>query len=197
MSRAQMLRKAAELRRQHRRPAWKTAVWSVVGSLLVASVGAGSALLGARAGAHASIETARMQLAEQRAKEDRDRRSKVYADYLSAAVAFSLATHRVFDRWAEQAKAANGKKFVPDKAVLTSYYAARSAYQNQVNQLSIYGSDAAWAAHRKLAAVLPPAIESYDVEPVDSDQFLAAYRGFLDVFCMEVPANPRKGCTEP
>ena len=41
------------------------------------------------------------------------------------------------------------------------------------------------------------AVGSYDVEPVNPDLFLEAYRGFRDAFCMEAPANPRKGCKDP
>jgi hypothetical protein len=202
VSRAQLMRTQAALRRnpptagRETSRVLRTVIWSAVGSLIVAGIGAGSALLGAQISSDAAAETTRQQLLEARAKDAREKRSQVYAAYLAAANDYSVKTHRMFERFKEQAVAAKGKSFKPDPAVLNPYYAARSAYQHQVNQVYVYGSDEAWKAHRIVAAALPPSLGDLELEVVDSDEFLVAYQGFQSVFCKEASAVPRVGCDD-
>jgi hypothetical protein len=81
--------------------------------------------------------------------------------------------------------------------------AAEKVYYAQVDQVFVYGSDEAWAAHLKLQSMLPlgsaiafegdwPAIK-FVARPVKPGYDLA-YLDFQRVFCTEAAAEPRPGC---
>ncbi|MGY0389166.1 hypothetical protein ACWZJV_19545 [Nocardioides sp. WG-D5] len=163
--------------------------------LRIAVVAAVSALAGAAVGAGASIWIAHAQIDEQRATEARERKAQVYSDYLNAANNFSVAAGRLTEELKTSTQAERDK-LTPNTPIIKNYYDARSNYQDQVNRVYVYGSDEAWKRHRTMAGVLPPSLQSYDIEKVDSTKFLAAYQGFQEILCEEVPAQPRDGCKD-
>lgn len=162
----------------------------------VAAIAAISALAGAAVGAAASIWIAHVQIHEQRATEAREKKAQVYSDYLNAANNYSLATGRLAEELKKSTQAEPDKITVNTPAI-KNFFDARSNYQDQVNLVYVYGSDEAWKRHRKVAGVLPPSLDSHEANlEVDSTKFLAAYQGFQEVFCEEVPAQPRDGCKD-
>jgi len=72
---------------------------------------------------------------------------------------------------------------------LKDVFAARFAYQGAVNDLYVYGSDAAWKAHAAIAALLPTSLRSQEpeIKPINLD-------AFEGIECREVPETPRSGC---
>lgn len=161
----------------------------------IAFIAAVSALVGAAVGAVASIWIAHVQINEQRATEAREKKAQVYSDYLNAADNYSVATGRLTGELKKSTQA-DRDKITLNTPAIKNYLDARSTYQDQVNLVYVYGSDEAWKRHRKMAAVLPPSLQSPDIEVVDSTKFLAAYQGFQEIFCEEVPAQPRDGCKD-
>lgn len=161
----------------------------------IAAIAAISALVGAAVGAGASIWIAHVQIDEQRTTEAREKKARVYSDYLNAADNFSVATWRLTEELEKSAQAERDK-FTVNTPAIKKFVDARSKYQDQINLVYVYGSDEAWKRHRKMAGVLPPSLDSFEIEAVDSTKFLAAYQGFQEIFCEEVPAQPRDGCKD-
>lgn len=71
---------------------------------------------------------------------------------------------------------------------------ARGAYQDAVNLIYVYGSKAAWDAHRVMASTLPPSLGTLKFEDVDSGKFTKAYQAFQVVFCQELNPRDNNGC---
>ena len=81
---------------------------------------------------------------------------------------------------------------------MDAFERARYDYQGAINDVYVYGSEAAWEANRKVGRVLPAAlgnVENRVIARPDAEAFRAAYNDFLDVFCREAVAEPRTGCT--
>ncbi|MFF2842522.1 hypothetical protein [Paenarthrobacter sp. NPDC057981] len=161
----------------------------VLGVLLAGVLGAGSAVWGAQVSSEASYRIANAQLqvaAEQKAK---DQKESTYRSYLDAANSYRNAAVDLF----------GGTAPADAKTAWSSFMTARAKFQEQTNEIYVYGSNDAWEAHLKVAKTLPPALGdaslSFSATDVSSQPaFTAAYRGFLEVRCREVPAQVRSGC---
>lgn len=166
----------------------------VVAALIAAVIGGGAGVGGSYLGAHAAVQANDSLIRATQAQTTRDKRAAVYSAYLDAANNYADQDRRAFDLLTNElkgVKAGTGVEGPP-----ASFSAARFAYQGAINSLYVYGSDAAWTAHQEVAAVLPASLggDGFQVTRVDSSAFESAYRGFLRVFCGEVPAVPRSGC---
>jgi hypothetical protein len=166
--------------------------------LLVAALTGIVGLLGGALGSYASLQGTEKQIrAEadrqvlqakgQRIDEARKKRATVYAEYLDDANAYSVSVNAIID------DALSKSAKVPADDV-NKWMTARNKYQGGINQLYIYGSDAAWKAHELLASTMPSSLGKLTIAPIDQSKFLAAYRGFQQVMCREVPAEPRDDC---
>jgi hypothetical protein len=124
----------------------------------------------------------------------REKRAEVYFDYLKSADAYETDTANLLSSYAAGHK---NKNFQLPANLIQKFDDDRSAYQNQVNDLYVFGSDQAWIAHQRLAATLPTSL-SVEVAPLtihyDPLAFNNAYDGFLSVTCLEVSPEPRAGC---
>jgi hypothetical protein len=84
-----------------------------------------------------------------------------------------------------------------------NYLSTRLSFQTQIDQVTVFGSDQAIAAERRLSAVLPPTQgrpidtggELRKPPTPDPKNFAATYAGFQTVFCREASATPRSGCS--
>lgn len=78
------------------------------------------------------------------------------------------------------------------------WQSTRHAFQNALNNVWVYGSDAAAAQVGAVSAALPPSVGFPEPEQLtirfQSRDFASAYRQFQGLMCRELPAVPRKGC---
>lgn len=194
---------------------WRIAVWTIIGGLVAAviagTVGILSAQFGAettlkssrqqadaalatsRQQAETALETNRLQIAEGQAIVARDKRAKVYTDYLKAA-----GTYRDRSESTAQTVAVNdelGRPYSANAAALVEFNDARRAYQDQINQVAIYGSGDAWNEHLELAKAMPNPIGSVTVKRPDQERFSTYFRAFAAVFCKEVNPTASEACT--
>jgi hypothetical protein len=142
---------------------------------------------------------------EDREKESRERRAKIYADYLESArnyqveqVSLVFAELLVKTDESAAAHASPSKKLAAQKSLEVATRArleavakaakARAAFEKQADLVYVYGSDAAWKVQARIQDRLlrgPGAPSS-----VVGDDF----REFQAVFCHEASATPRNGC---
>jgi hypothetical protein len=153
---------------------------------------------GSNVAAETSLRTTRMQIdaeAQQKQREQREQRELSYRAYLDSANEYWQAARAIFGRPAPE---------TPQEiqAALTKFVTARSKFQGQVNEISVYGSDEAWSAHQKVAATLPKSLglpegKNFSAEEVaDEATFTTAYTNFLAVRCREVVQPSRRGCAD-
>jgi xanthosine utilization system XapX-like protein len=155
-------------------------------------------IVGAQIASDATREAALIQGEMTVASDHREKIGQVYAAYLDAANNYSVATEGVLDAFEGLDDVANQASEDPVVAQeLAAFEDARHAYQGAINDLYVYGSDVAWAAHTSVAVALPPAlgvVEGRSIERVDRAEFTSAYRDFQKAFCREATAEPREGC---
>jgi hypothetical protein len=183
-------------RNQH---AWvKPAALSSAITLLVAVI----AVWGTWSGTHFGAN-------EDREKESREKRSQIYADYLTAARTYVTAIRFIAAAEAAQkAFQAIGKTGAPTEdpakanaaatARVLKVEEARIAFEKQADLIYVYGSDDAWQAH----LTIEQAADDIDGDNNDGNVVrvagVAMSRGlsaFQAVFCREASATPRKGCS--
>lgn len=128
--------------------------------------------------------------------EVRSKRAEVYPAFLNAANNYFYATS---DLVAVLGKASKGKSYELPKSVnvdVSRYLNARNKFQDTINALYVYGSDAAWKAHSKVSATLPTSLglSAKRIFAPNEADFGAAYVAFEAVECHELPAIPRSGC---
>lgn len=166
--------------------------WTIAATATVTVV---SGLLGGWAGSALTVK----------ASVDAERRvrvGEVYADYLNAADSYYTAAadlDRAFDKLTPTKDGSASNPSVLQLPV-DAFEEARHDYQGAINDVYVYGSEAAWEANRKVAKVLPVALGSVakrDVPRPDPVAFGEAYADFLDVFCREATAEPRQDCESP
>jgi hypothetical protein len=171
--------------------------------LLIATLafiaGIGGSVIGGAYAYKSATSTETAQEAASRDAATQTRRGEVYLAYLDAANTYALASQKLSDDTKRIGKGTTAQENYDND--YGPWQTARSSYQGEVNQVYVYGSDAAWAAHQKVAATLPLALGPDNVGEftqalygVKWQQFNAAYDNFLSVFCKEVPAEPRSGC---
>lgn len=152
-----------------------------------------AAMWGASIGAEAAVKAAAMQNEAEDVRRSQDRRDIAYKDYLNAA-------NRYFYAWNSLATAE--KPVLVDTAAeyVVEFMTARTAYQSQVNEVFVYGSDDAWSAHQSIARTLPRSLAGSQLpDPAtmpDTKAFRAAFSAFLDVRCREVTALSRGSCSQ-
>ncbi|WP_344212207.1 hypothetical protein [Kribbella sancticallisti] len=153
---------------------------------------------------------------EERERESREKRSQIYADYLTAARSHAdqktSATYAQMNFHHEQKQvparvsanvSAARMTYLQAKADAArkvhqlewrEYLTTFTAYRKQVDLVYVYGSDAAWQAH----LTVDRAIGDDPDEPLSdaADDLLSAGLGQLQVvFCQEASATPRRGCS--
>lgn len=132
--------------------------------------------------------------------EVRAKRATVYPAYLDAARDYFYSTDRLAVDLEKMGKRGEVNNYKAPKAVaqeFTEFLNTRNKYQREINSLYVYGSDAAWYAHRQISRTLPQSLGNYGGESIPlprEGQFDAAYRAFQKVECHELPAVPRSGC---
>lgn len=152
-----------------------------------------AAMWGASIGADGALKATAMQNQAEDVRRSQDRRDVAYKDYLNAA-------NRYFYAWDSLTSA---PKPVPVDTVATKMaelLSARHEYQGQVNEVFVYGSDEAWAAHQNVSRTLPRAVAGSDIPDFTAGHpnnaaFGAAFNAFLDVRCREVTALSRSSCS--
>lgn len=165
---------------------WRGA-YAVISTLIAGAAGVGGSYLGA----HAVVQSSHDQIQAAAAQAVRDKRAAVYSEYLTTANAYSVQVGVVRDFVKRQPK---GFKPVGDREPFNTLLNTRYDYQGAINNVSVYGSDAAWQALLQVEAAFPPLFGGLVPGPVDGRAFKTAYNNFLTVFCQEVPAVPRAGC---
>lgn len=134
-----------------------------------------------------------MQNQAEDVRRSQDQRDVAYKEYLNAA-------NRYFYAWNSLATAK--KPVLVDSAAeyVVEFMSARTAYQSQVNEVFVYGSDDAWSAHQDMARTLPRSVAGSQLpDPAtvpDTKAFGAAFSAFLDVRCREVTALSRSSCPQ-
>lgn len=165
-------------------------ITGAVGALLAGAIGAGSAVIGATVSSDASLKIAQEQLQSAAQQKAREQREVTYREYLDAANEYHIVATNLYAKPAPN----------DVNAALTVFMSTRSKFQKHVNEVYVYGSDDAWAAHQTIAKALPPALggptgKHFNASQVsDEATFSAAYNGFLSVRCREVAAQARSGC---
>ncbi|MET9318271.1 hypothetical protein ABZX12_41200 [Kribbella sp. NPDC003505] len=140
--------------------------------------------------ADAALSGTRSQIDENRASAIRDRQSKVYAAYLNAAVAYRDRTYST----GQTVKANKGKPYSTNFVALAQYNEARRAFQDQANQVAIYGSTQAWDAHLLVAKAMPAPLKKGNVTGPDYEAFGVGYRKFVIVACVDVSGKTQQQC---
>ncbi|BCW58515.1 hypothetical protein [Arthrobacter sp. StoSoilB20] len=150
---------------------------------------------GSNTAAETSVKTTRMQIDAEAQQKQREQREHSYRAYLDSANEYWLAARAIFGKPAPETSQ-------EIQAAFTKFVTARSKFQGQVNEISVYGSDEAWSAHQKVAATLPKSLglpegKNFSAEEVaDEATFTTAYTNFLAVRCREVVQPSRSGCAD-
>lgn len=174
-------------------------------TVLVAALTLLSGYIGAKLGADTALEISRNEAKAESLQRSQEKRQKVYNGYLDAANQYSAATHRLSAVYRDSlGKLADGRNKANESMphlvdAQNKFNAARSAYQDAVNDVYVFGSDKAWQEHKEMASLLPQSLRSSEVllppPPVpDSEAFIKAYQGFNEVVCLEVAPVARAGC---
>jgi hypothetical protein len=167
----------------------------ILGTLVAALIAASSAFGGALLASKTTLDSIQQESKEQRAKETRDKVSQVYGDYLKAATTYRDRTEIAVREVAKQR--AEKKPYNANSVVLRQFNDARRTYQDQANQIAIYGTEAAWKAHEVIAKAMPPTLGVVYVDKrPDYVRFSNGYREFMAVFCTEAAATPKQGCSD-
>ncbi|MEU4390163.1 hypothetical protein [Kribbella sp. NPDC023855] len=192
------------------------AVAGILGAWITANAtksGADASLAGSRYGAESAQKTTQLQLAADQAKETRNQRAQVYAKYLTIVSKYYTGA-RLMREYAGTKRGVpgceNGETPICKQSLETmvqteiAFLDSRVAYQAQIDQLTVYGSEEAMKAHQVLAAMLPPTLGPAPSQielgtlslpgATDPKKFAAAYGAFQKVFCREAAAQPRSSC---
>jgi hypothetical protein len=162
----------------------------------VGLIGAGSAVFGVVAGALVSIFIANIQLDEGRHDDTREMRGEVYLEFMRASGEYGVQTTRLgdlMDTMTPEQKA----KLTLWSAPAKPWYEAREKFTDATNKVYIYGSDAALSIAIEVQDMFSLSTATGGVvidSNLDQDQYDAEIEKFRQVFCREVPADPRDGC---
>lgn len=193
------------------------AVLSVVGTMVAVYVGG-----------RITLNAQEDQFEEQRAAESRAKRAEVYEEFLRRANRYAYESYSFDEscsaRVVRGATRLLGKKRadlsenferkIPGaiETVLSRLFGrqispscnaselarASHTYQAAINEVYVYGSEAAIRAEGLVSRALPPSLSGLSgrltIRPVDETGFYSAYRRFQAVMCAEVPAEPRPTC---
>lgn len=171
-------------------PQWATALLAAVVSLLIAG---GSAAV--------ALSVSRSDAKRDQAKEIRERRTQVYADYLVKARAYTevqLDLNRA-SRIAEfesknTAAAASVAASAKEQALADKSRIAAAAFYMQADLVYVYGSDEAWNAHKGIESAVLPDYRPDAPALINPGRMDVAMQAFQSVFCREASPQPRSGC---
>lgn len=158
-------------------------VSAVGGSALMAAVSLASGLFGGWAGSALTVNAS--EKAEKRVQV-----GTVYAAYLDAANSYNNAA-------LDYARAQDAQPANQVQPPSPAFEHARYEYQGAINDVYVYGSEDAWKANLRFTKVLPVALGNFPDRKIyapNPTEFHMAYNQFLNVFCREAVAEPRKGC---
>lgn len=174
-------------------PQWATALLAAVVSLLVAG---GSAAV--------ALSVSRSDAERDQAKEIRERRTQVYAEYLVTARAYIEAAMdlsraaRVADlhrkKTATAASAPLATPSATEQALADQSRIAAAAFYRQADLVYVYGSDEAWTAHKGIEDAVLPDYRPNTTELTNPARVGVAIQAFQSVFCREASPKPRSGC---
>lgn len=178
---------------------------TAISTVLVAGLTLASGYIGAQVGANTALQVSRDETEAENLRRSQEKRQTVYQGYLEAANDFSAATHSLSRVYSDSVTKLAGGTIKANENMphlvqaQNTFNNARSAYQDAINDVYIFGSDEAWKAHKEMASVLPDSLYSTEVSfppptAPDSDSFISAYQGFNEVVCVEVAPVPRSGC---
>lgn len=171
-------------------------------SILAAIIAALAGFYGARMGAHAAVSSQELQIRASESERVQEQRANVYSRYLDAAQAFFWASVAVRSDIDQGSIAKRHGTFAASRGLvrdMEEFVTKRNEFQGAINDVYVYGSDAAWLAHQRLAATLPPSLGTRSLHipsaaELDQDRFAGAYSSFLAVLCQEAVPTPRQGC---
>ncbi|MEY9876625.1 type II secretory pathway pseudopilin PulG [Streptacidiphilus sp. MAP12-33] len=169
----------------------KVARLGLVAVLVAAVLAAGASLYTAWEQSKVQVQLQNAQAAADRAQSDRDKRTDVYGKFLQAANAYAAATDNLLAY--VDANCKPGSRCSPNFSTLET---TKAAFQGSINDVSVWGSNAAVKDEAAVAATLPPSMWSTDELDLKFNHpaFTQAYQAFLVMMCHELPADPRSGC---
>jgi hypothetical protein len=183
--------------------------FSVIATALVGIVGVVGTLAASCIQVDAQLQNQQAQFAEQRAKEERDKRATVYLGFLDKADLYANATESsraCFNR-AREAAGPDSRSFEigPEcSRTIGTLAPTRHGFQGARNQVYVYGTQAAEDQAGLIAGYLPPAIGGQPESGLpelgtkfnnfDRLEFRQLYQDFQVIICREVPAQPRTAC---
>lgn len=166
----------------------KMVIAGLVVALAGALIGGFFSYLGAWQQSRSQMAAQESQYREDRAREDREKRSDVYKGMLDSSNAFAVATDEI-------ATDCSDGKCSPD---WSKWENTRFEFQSALNNVWIYGSDDAATQAEVISTALPESIGFPKPDElrisVKSVEFAQAYSGFQALMCRELPAVPRRGC---
>lgn len=175
-----------------RRRSTKKKRWGI--ELSVAAMGVLGAVLGGALSNVAGLLTQSASDQHADVAQVRTKRTDVYFAYLGSADTFETDTGDLINAYAANRSV---KGYTLPQSLIDKFNNDRSTYQGEINQLYVFGSDAAWVAHQKISADLPTSLP-VAIEPLkinyDPEQFNIDYDSFLRIVCVEVNSDPRTGC---
>lgn len=172
----------------------------------VAAVASAVTLIATVIGVWVAWDGTHFSAEEERARQVREKRAQVYADYLAAARAVMSAATALANITYSKAPVPVGMQ---PKAVQT-LSAAEAAWDKQADLVYVYGSDDAVYQTFEIRQILAPnglvtdliyndgshatqmRIDSYQMKKQRAWEY--AERNFKTLFCREVPAEPRTNC---
>jgi hypothetical protein len=188
----------------------RLAIITVLATAAVGIVGVIGTVWASKLSVDASIRNQDVQIKEQRAKEDRDRKADVYLNFQETSNKYTTAINAaktciLAARDATPVGATSysvGPECVKD---LNDVAPARYSFQGARNRVFVYGSQEAEDQARRIASYLPSArgvdASHGGLPPLDDSFFNyddavfdVMYRAFNRIICQEVPPEPRKGC---
>ncbi|WP_328647145.1 hypothetical protein OHS58_03795 [Amycolatopsis sp. NBC_00348] len=177
------------------RASWLNVLFVLIAAALTGGVALWGSYIGASGAREAALEQQKLSISASIDAEIRAKRSEIYTEYLKTADNYSIKNGVYLAHVKARAAAGiRGAESTDMPGPLKDWVDSRSAYQDSVNLVSIYGSKAAWEAHKVMASVLPASVERVEIVDVDSAKFIAAYRNFLRVACQELNPKDNKGC---
>lgn len=157
-------------------------------SLLAALVAGAIGFLGAQVGAQTSLNVAKIEAEAEDNRIAQDRRDVVYKGFLDAANTYFYAWDSI----------ENAESLLPLET--EKLRTARFEYRGHLNEVYVHGSEAGWAAAKKVNSVLPPSAVYSPIHPAtyraDPVAFQEAFKELLDIRCGEATPVLRNGCSQ-
>jgi hypothetical protein len=193
---------AEDSRQPHMRWNW---VKDVTIPVIVAVVALSGTYLGSCQATRSGQEIQLNQIAEERAKVDRERRSAVYLRFMNVSTEYVRRRNREIsdcessrrDKGSSVDESPSCVEVGNDKA-----WDLLREFSMASHEVYIFGSDAANKAAEDVAFHIPkrPGVVVGGIsnpsgpQPEKLDDFIRSYDAFLKIACQEMPARPRSNC---